>query len=829
MKNTKRIIAVLILSALLVASLAVGAFAALGTGDGKTGQGMEFSDYASVNFLVHDSFEGGDTGKTGSVTGRGTSGSVAGAVTVVSDDTGAPYIYDMDSTVSASKSYVKMDYSKNTEGTIYLEPAYNTLDKVKDNPSQTPLNGFVMEFDVCTKATSNNSWELTAQAMNTHAAADGQINVFKFYGNNGTAKVESLANIGSAKTSVTAAKAGGWIHITILYLPADSMIYVYANQAKVDRTGAVARTCIGAISNYDSKNSTWVYPLVMRMGKQDQRSGDFCIDNVLYYQATAICDPQYMSRLTPADAFVGNVSSVLNTSLSLPDRYAAYELIKSEYINTFWTGTAYTAAANTTAIKKAVDDFVAFDKSDAAKLKTDTMNYNVTQLTAKIKTLSDMKRGLANIADRATQISVIESYITTTGELFNKDNAEYATAITNFDTWKLYYTEDINIRTFVNRMDRFATATTSMSMQRHYDEATETYPSASAAKSMLTSMFTDSAERTKISSAITAYENAGTKLASAVKNNNAQRFINLVNLFKDTTQADWEADTDGTIRNQWYLARGILLENNYNADLSGFSTAKTSIYDPVNTYFSAKMQAEHVATLQAKLAVFEAAGSNYVDKAGVCKYIDNYLDRNAQDIVVDADITAIKNKNAEYKALLSGLEIDYTTQLIENTVEFVNQMANIANYTSYADLKPLFDEASDNYYNMNLIGNDSAGLDTAVVQSAVSAYEALKTRLLNVEVYSTQFVTQMADIPNVKYKDDYYAAFMVCFSCEEYLDDTFEGVSACKGQYDTMKSNYMDKIELANAESKSTIDSVCSVRTFCGIGDLVNHVQGLLK
>ena len=69
---------------------------------------------------------------------------------------------------------------------------------------------------------------------------------------------------------------------------------------------------------------------------------------------------------------------------------------------------------------------------------------------------------------------------------------------------------------------------------------------------------------------------------------------------------------------------------------------------------------------------------------------------------------------------------------------------------------------------------------------------------------------------------------MNCYGCEEYLDTTYEGVADCKGRYDTMKANYLAKVDLANTESASTLDSVCSVRTFCGIGDLINHVQKTL-
>jgi len=826
MKNTSKILAVLMLIALMVAVLATYSFAAdIGTGAIKTGQNMKFSDYSNVNFLVHDSFEGGDVGKTGTNIPRGNASGVTGILQVLNDGKGAPYIYDTDSTVKSSKSYVKLDYTKNT-GTIYTEPMFNELAKVQDNPSQTPFNGFIMEFDLCSQATSNNDWSCKINLMNNHSVSGGSLAIFRFYGNQGKAKVEGIENIGSSKPFVTASAAGGWVHVTIIYNPAQEVISVYANESKVDRTGSVSRTCITQISNVTG--GITVYPMGIRVDGQSNTKGDLCIDNVLFYQGTMACDPQYMDRITPAESFVGNVSLAKDGNLPSPQRYAAYEKVKSEYINTYWTGTAYTAAANTTALKQAVTDF---NGIHAESLKTLAMTYNVNQLEEKVKALKSLKRGFSNLEKRQAQISTIETFMTSTATLIDKDNAKYATAIGDLDTWKLYYQDDISIRAFINRMNRFGTATTAAAMQRHYDEATEFYPAASAVESKIgssdTSTYADATERTNIRNAISAYKNAGTKLAAKVKDYNAQKFINLVNFFKDTTKTEWEAD-DGTIKNQWYLARGILLENNYNASYSGFSSAKTGIYDPVNTYFSAKMQAEHVAVLQAKLAVFEAESSNYVDKAGVCKYIDNYLERNAADIVTDADINAIKAKNAEYKTLLASLEIDYTEKLVANTAEFVSQMEHIATVKDYKDLKPLFDEATVNYYNMNLIGNEGAGLDTVTVQNAVNAYEALKTRLLNNEVYGARFVAQMADIPSEKSKDDYYAAFMNCYGCEEYLDVTYEGVADCKGRYDTMKANYLAKVDLANTESASTLDSVCSVRTFCGIGDLINHVQKTL-
>ncbi len=835
MKITRKILVVLVLAAVVISCVALGASAA-NLAAVKTGEGMKFHDYNNVNFLIHDSFEGGvnDKGSSTASTGRGSEIDPTAVTIVTQKGGGAPYIYDTKKGATSSNSYVKLNYEKNN-GALYLEPLYKTKAQALADSALTPVNGYVLEFDICSKSTSsNNTFEFNIQVMNTRSTNDGYISVARFKANKGTAIVAALtssqSNIsnGGATGSVTAAGVGKWIHVTIVYVPgstadATGVIRVYANKAQEDRAGAVSRTCLGEFAA--SYNGNKVYPMGVRLGANAQKYGDLCIDNILYYQSSKVCDPNYIANLTPADVFINHVAAMRDVDISSVLRYESY-LKATELRATVGSG------SGNSSLQTAINNYNSF-ASSVAGLKAAAMNENLSSFKTKVQNIAKKKRGLSNIETRLQMISDADVFLVGVGELITR-NEQYDDTVISLEKWREFTDKDKDIRTFVNRMTRFQNASTLDALQRHYNAATETYSVANDVHSQNYADFGNATEKTAITNAVNAYKNAETILGSKRQENNAQRFVELVNLFKDKTEADLQADT-GVIKNQWYLARDILLEGNYK-DTTEFNNAKNNIYERVNTFFFAKMMQEHVDILGAKLTVFDRVDANYVDKAGVCKFIDNYLERNAKDIDFnDSRIIQIKNTNTMLKTSLENLEIQYAAVLVENTKIFVGKMEAIASKTAYAELKPLFEEVTEFYYSMNLVGNEAAGIDTETVQNAANAYEALRTRLMNNEVYGAKFVLQMSDMPDAKYKDDHYAAFMECFKCDQFLDASYtpagseKSVGDYMAQYNNMKEAYENKSALANTESKTVIDAVCSVRTFCGIGELIAHVQNLLK
>ena len=112
-------------------------------------------------------------------------------------------------------------------------------------------------------------------------------------------------------------------------------------------------------------------------------------------------------------------------------------------------------------------------------------------------------------------------------------------------------------------------------------------------------------------------------------------------------------------------------------------------------------------------------------------------------------------------------------------------MRKAAEYSSYKDLKPLFDEATSYYYTMNISGEG--------IEECVEQYAALTKKMSDIERDSGTFVAVVngtngyTALESITNKTKLYEALSTCYGCLENLDATYEGVAAAKVIYDVEK------------------------------------------
>ena len=322
-------------------------------------------------------------------------------------------------------------------------------------------------------------------------------------------------------------------------------------------------------------------------------------------------------------------------------------------------------------------------------------------------------------------------------------------------------------------------------------------------------------------------KSAQTYIYEATLSYNSGRFVNIINILKTTTESDWKND-DGSIEKLWYLALTIERDQGVDANYEGYANAK-AIFDQINAYFWAELQKEHIAVLEAKLANYNGADSSYIDKAGICTYVDKYLEQNSADIdTTNATLVRLIEKNETYKAQLTTLVGDYKNLLTQNTTKFTNTMKAAMQFNTYAELKPLYEEATEYYYSMDIVGEN--------IDEYVALYEELRVKITAIEGDSSMFVAivngsvageegkALADMTD---KTELYVALNACYAYTENLDDTYEGVAAAKAVYDAKYAEYMGSADIINDQIHQTLNTACATRGMWDIDSIVAFVNSL--
>ena len=280
------------------------------------------------------------------------------------------------------------------------------------------------------------------------------------------------------------------------------------------------------------------------------------------------------------------------------------------------------------------------------------------------------------------------------------------------------------------------------------------------------------------------------------------------------------------------MALTIVREEGYSEDYEGITTA-LGVYNRVNKYFWEALQNRHIAILNERLDSFDD-DDKYISKVGVCTYVTNYFVANAKDIDLNnKTIKEIRAKNEAYKAQLGVLEEDYKKLLNQNTTEFINVMQLVAQYTTYADVKPLFDQATEYYYMMNIDeGTEGYIADYEALRSRLAAIEASNSTFLaivNGEITDSEGNYVYTALANARTKSELYVTLSACYEYIDDLDVTYEGVSEALSLYNSSYAEYVSEAKKVNAEIAQTVDTTLAVRGNWDIDSIIAFVKKLFN
>jgi hypothetical protein len=155
---------------------------------------------------------------------------------------------------------------------------------------------------------------------------------------------------------------------------------------------------------------------------------------------------------------------------------------------------------------------------------------------------------------------------------------------------------------------------------------------------------------------------------------------------------------------------------------------------------------------------------------------------------------------------LVGYKIQYEAILAANTESFIGMVKKMQAYVTYAELKPLYDEAIEKYYY-------SMNVDSEEAKSAIEIFEKYEKMIKDWEENSAMLLVYAKDLKSTRMAQK----FRALVRCANYVGGADEAVSAEVAAaiklYAKAYSEYMEMIEPTINETADAANIVSAVRT----------------
>ena len=691
----------------------------------------------------------------------------------------------------------------------------------------------------------------SVEMYNTHTYKDGSVGLLTFPTTAASATSEGSIKIAVSGTNLLANAPtytfapDTWQHITIQYDANNLLTSIYVGR-DTDEGGRILIATVSALdTSIDNKGGAEgpVYPLQFRIGATTDK-GIVGLDNFLSYQGKTVHDPDLIKEKMNNEQILIHFADILeNENTAAVVRHQAFLDIGEYVIDEFYIATEDKYTFNPYDPTKA-ELFEACETYKKYKADTDGIlsdliasacEDNVKSFKQFVDNALGVARKLDNISTRQVRISMASDFLTSVGVYIDRTSQDFKDSNAALKALEAQVAADTAANEFVAAMKLFTSAVNyGASVSRityHYNNALALRDSICDYNDIKTSDVNGYNSLKEAVDAFDGNEASGIKSASdliieANLTYNSSRFVNIISILKNTTETDWKND-DGSIEKLWYLALNIERVEGVDVNYEGYASSKL-IFDEIHKFFWAELQKRHIAVIEAKLDGYNGVNSSYIDKAGICTYVDKYIDQNEADIDLEnANLARLIEKNETYKEQLTTLVGDYKNLLTQNTTKFANAMKAATQFNTYAELKPLYEEATEYYYSMDIVGEG--------IEDYVALYEALRAQISAIEADSSMFVAIVengidgvcAPLAEITDKTELYVSLNACIAYTGNLDDTYEGVAAARATYDAKYAEYMGTVEMINGQLDQTLNTACAARGMWDIDAIVAFVNSL--
>ncbi len=270
------------------------------------------------------------------------------------------------------------------------------------------------------------------------------------------------------------------------------------------------------------------------------------------------------------------------------------------------------------------------------------------------------------------------------------------------------------------------------------------------------------------------------------------------------------------------IIRGLIKAEAYNEneeEFPGISKA-VEIFRVLDARFSEILKTEHYGIIKEKLERYNET-SSYIEKAGICTFLENFIFENNVDLSDEegarylATIAVCKNELSIYME-------DYEAVLVANTEAFIATVEKMKTYVTYKELKPLYDEAiNEYYYSMNV--------DSDEVRAAVETFTKYQEMIKEWENSSAMFIGYVANLRSARRQAQKFRALVNCMSCIDGISEEVEGVTEALKTYSEALSAYNADIAPVNSEISEANDVVCSLRTHSISATILAIIQSMMN
>ncbi len=489
-----------------------------------------------------------------------------------------------------------------------------------------------------------------------------------------------------------------------------------------------------------------------------------------------------------------------------------------------------------------VDAVQAYIDADRAAIWNEYLTKNLEELKAiydELVLLDEMT--LDTITDRQTKITAAKNYISTTTADKILQSSTYSEIVLGLDTEQAKVDFDTAVRDVQIALQSFASAPTYDAMKKWSTRVEEKILYEGV------SVFSDLTKLKELPDMKTAYESMSDVMLAKTEENNASKIVMGVDFYKKHVLAvlnarisaetpegeeptlltleditsqmvldlivkelvDFEAGLISE-KTSWDYVRTYSLivaraaDEGYKADAEGVDVA-LAFNEEVYAYYHNLIQIDHIAHLNEMLAKYETA-TTYVDKLGICVYIENYIEKNAVDTTRE-DATNIATRIAEIRASLtpngdepSDAEKEYQEALIANTALFiaaVDEMIAVKD-DGYKALYDAWQEALKYYYYMEI--------NSTEVEAAIAEYAVLERQLMDWQTYSDIFIetVKALDGETPLTKQETYRILAEACAIKSMTNDTYEGMDSALATYNREYNSYMGFVNAVNAEISET-------------------------
>ncbi len=709
--------------------------------------------------------------------------------------------------------YASVEYAPNTSGQYFNVTKFDSS------------SSFVLEFDLMAPDVENNfsTFYLNATEWGiNHVKNYGEVSKarvtskFIAFDENGMLKYiagdysnkrddQGFPNYQEGVDDPIYLESGQWMHISIIVDVVKYEVELVINYTSLGRKPLIVAG--SSTGEEDTCNFT-------ELRFQGSGNTTYCYDNLRIYTGNSYRDPERFTSKTDAELFNFYVDYAADDTNSTVNRISAY-----------YSASGLIDKATSEEHKKK------FTKISVDEILASAQIHYREELVKLAEPLKDGAVTTANYSEKETAIAALRAYIKT-NQAYMDQSSDWFGEINDLVLAAEAQIEWVqNLISYADSLPLFQRAPTLTALKKHAATADKYYklcnlddPAALALanedaviKDVIAQLKLNDDVALVIGDDIGKYHNVymPARIQLQTYTENAQKLIECVDAIELLVPAGTAPDKFNEVLlqkaqenvdyvNGYMVAmRPVVVSEEYDEEYPGIEET-LAVYNLLDEMFYKIVQEAHYVLLEEQIARYKATNS-YIERAGICTYIENYIAANSVDILSQRG-ALINYTVSVYKAELVTYKGEYEAILEANTNSFISLVERMKAYTSYGELKPLYTEAIENYYyNMNV--------DSDAAKAAIETFAIYEQMIQDWELSSKLFIDYSANLKSARRPAQIYRALVNCAKYVDGANTEVEGVNNALKVYEEKLADYNESIAATNGDISASIDIVCSVRT----------------